>query len=69
MYSGVQAGNLATIIGAIVLVLGYNNISIPAEDVQTLLGAALIIFGPVFSYVTEYKRGETTLIGSVKSPV
>lgn len=69
MYSGVQAGNFATIIGAIVLILGYFNISIPAEDVQTILGAALIILGPVFSYITELKRGATTAIGTFKSPV
>ena len=69
MYSGVQAGNLATVIGAIVLILGYNNIQIPAEEVQTLFGAALIILGPIFSWITEFKRGETTLLGSVKSPV
>lgn len=69
MYSGVQAGNLAALVGAIVLVLGYFNISIPAEDVQTLLGAALIIAGPIFSYFTELKRGATTVIGTFKSPV
>lgn len=66
-YSGVQAGNIAVLAGALILVLNHFGISLGDGEAQTLIGAAAILLGPVFSWITEYRRGETTATGFVKT--
>jgi len=62
-YSGVQAGNLAVLAGALVIVLAHFGISLGDGDAQILVGAAGIILGPVVSWVTELLRGKTNVAG------
>lgn len=69
MYSGVQASNLAILAGAAALVLSYFGIVVPVEEVQVVLGAALVIVGTISSWIVEWNRGDTNFIGTVKAPI
>lgn len=63
MYSTTQATNLASIVGVIVLVLNHFNIDIGTEELSTLAGAGLAIFGVISNWIHRYKKGDITVGG------
>jgi hypothetical protein len=63
MYSLTQKGNLASLAGALVIILQLFGIDIPAEDVMTILAAVAIIAGPIVSWIGRYRVGDITAGG------
>lgn len=62
-YSVTQGGNLAVIIGMIMLVLKYFNINIAQEELQTLAGGILAILGVLVAWYGRYRKGDLTVGG------
>lgn len=62
-YSLTQSGNLATILGMIMLVLKFYNINIAQEELQTVIGGLLSIAGVIVSWIGRYRVGDLTKLG------
>ena len=65
-YSKTQAGNLAVIIGMIMLVLKYFQVEIAEEEIQTLIGGGLAIVGVLVSWYGRWKVGDLKFLGGRK---
>ena len=63
MYSLTQSGNLAAIIGVIVLLLKIFKVNIAEEELQTLAGGILAAAGIVISWIGRYRKGDLKLSG------
>ena len=66
-YSTTQAGNLAVILGMVMLVLKYFNINIAEGEIQILLGGILAIGGVLVSWWRRYSQGDLKLSGFRKN--
>ncbi len=62
-YSLTQGGNLAVILGMVMLVLKYFNINIAEEEIQILIGGILAVAGVVVSWVGRFRKGDLTIGG------
>jgi len=62
-YSMTQGGNLAVIIGMIMLVLKYFNVQIAEEEIQILIGGVLAVVGVVVSWYGRFRKGDLTVGG------
>lgn len=63
MYSLTQGGNLAVILGLVMLILKYYHINIAQEEVQNLLGFVLGAIGVLVSWYGRYRKGDLKLSG------
>ena len=62
-YSTTQAGNLAVILGMVMLLLKYFQINIAEEEIQTLIGGVLAVVGVIVSWFGRYRKGDLTKLG------
>lgn len=63
MYSTTQATNVASIVGVVVLILNHFKVDIGTEELSTLIGSGLAIFGVISNWIHRYKKGGLTLGG------
>ena len=66
-YSITQATNLASLAGTIALILSLMKINIASEEIQTVIGAVLALYGIGSNWYHRYKKGDLTLGGFKKS--
>lgn len=63
MYSTTQAANIASFVGVITLILNHFDINIASEELTTLIGGAIAVFGVATSWFKRYQQGDLTLGG------
>lgn len=62
-YSTTQATNIATIVGAICLILNHFGINIASDEIMALVGGVLAIGGVLTNWIHRYKQGDLKLSG------
>ena len=62
-FSLTQGGNLTALVGLLVLVLQYYHVNIAAAELQSFLGAAVILVGTLTSWYGRYRKHDLTLLG------
>ena len=67
MISTTQKTNYLSLAGALVVILGYFNITIEINDLATLIGAMATIAGIALNFYNRYSKGDITFMGVVKS--
>ena len=65
-YSTTQSTNIASIVGVIVLILNHFKINIGSEELTTLIGGGLAVFGIIANFWHRYQKGDLTLGGFKK---
>lgn len=65
-YSLTQGGNLASIIGLIMLVLNLFKINIAQDEVEKVISAVIILVGVITSWIGRYRHGDLKLSGFKK---
>ena len=66
-YSVTQATNIASIAGVITLILAHFKVNIGTEELSTVIGGGLAIYGVVSNWYHRYKKGDITLGGFKKN--
>ena len=62
-FSQTQASNIASLVGFFVIILNYFKINITSEELQSFIGAGLVLGGLVWNWINRYKKGDLTLGG------
>lgn len=64
-YSTTQANNIGAFVGVAVILLGKFGLNVQAEELTTIIGAAVSIWAIIANWIHRYKKGDITL-GGVK---
>lgn len=64
--STTQQTNYVSIVGVIVLILNHFHINIGNDEIMTLIGGVLSVYGILANWYHRYQKGDLTLMGSYK---
>jgi len=65
-YSLTQTGNVAALAGLVTLIANHFGWRIASAEVESLIGAAIVLVGIVASWIGRYRVGDLTIGGSRK---
>jgi len=63
MYSTTQASNVAVFAGAISIILSKAGYEVTSGELQTILGALVLIAGVAYNWYHRYAKGDVTPLG------
>jgi len=62
-FSLTQSGNLTALVGLIVMLLKLFNVNIAETEIQSFIGAFVVIVGIIISWIGRYRKGDLKLSG------